>query len=234
MSTITLDSRSADNTGFAHTAGDALLAPLKFCGRSWNSLSIDEDTGCLEKIVLVARNVILGALLTLATALAFIPGAVGSLLLQASSDDEPVKETWILQLDEQLKDSCRRIGVDDPRVSAEQIEDYLALDCDNILPGAFAAIEVILPERRGGKAIILQSGGSSFPFFRNLANCFRQPLTEEENETAMKALPNVIFRAGTSTTTESRNLLRNKIASCNIIGIGIDENLESARIAIYK
>jgi hypothetical protein len=250
MSTITLNSRSADNTGFAHTVGDALLAPLEFCGRSWNSLSINEDSECLEKIALVARNVILGALLSIATALAFIPGAVGSLIKSIS--DDPVKETWTLTLDEQLKKHCRENGIDNPNADTSVIERLVIQRCaGNRLPigspfseysfdSAFWSVGAfrLEPSERdfASKVIVLNTTGYGLlitRFFNNLLHCFFPPLTGDEEAIAMKELPDLILGVEREPSNDqNKDLLLDMIFSANQFTVAISEDLE--RMVIHK
>jgi hypothetical protein len=241
MSTITLDSRSADNTGFAHTVGDALLAPLEFCGRSWDSLSIDEDSEGLEKIALVARNVILGALLTFATALAFIPGAVGSLIKSIS--DEPVEENWTLTLDEQLKEHCRADGIDDPNADTGEIARMVIRRCAGNglgLGSAFSSVGAFRmePSERNVamKVIVLNSPGSGLlikPFINNLLHCFYPPITPDDEAIVMKELPDLILGVEREPSNDqNKSLLLDKILSTNQFNVAIAEDLE--RMVIHK
>jgi hypothetical protein len=213
------------NNSFASAAGEALLAPLQLCGSKWNSLSAKDNSETLDKTDQIAQNIILGVLLSIATALAFIPGVIGSIL--KSSSHAPVEEGWKLQLDEQLKSRCEQVGIDNPEVSDLSIEVQVARNCEQELPLAISSVKASRPGHLDVSRIIsLQTAGPNYPFFKNLISCFHPPLTADENALALQELPDHILGVSREPSSNSKSLLLNKIASCNAIDIGISPDLK--------
>lgn len=220
--------------------GDAFLAPLKWCGDKWQTLNASESSEGLNKIFTCAYKIILGPLLFLATALAFVPGSIGSLI--KSCTETPIEriEQWNVAMDAPLKERCRQLGINDPNVRPANIEDRF---CMNLVLENGLDIGGLVSARREtqplpSKHIEIKNLIGSSAFINNLVNCFpaaENRLSPQEQSNAVNKLIAIVLGDRRAPLTEKDiSDLRIKIAPVNKIELSISENLEQMKLRLFS
>jgi hypothetical protein len=214
---------------------NAFLDPLRFCGRQWQKIRNSDMDNSLKVVGVGACTV----MLTLATALAFIPGIIGSIALSCSDKRHPSSiETWRITLQEgtPLKDRCKQIHdiakVDTistggcPEVSRKVIQNLNRFR--NILLISSVGTRRNIINQRNVIDISLTLFSNSF--FDNLARCFNQHHTDADT---VQALVNTVF-GNICSADESffKAFPLQKMPASNKINIRIPENLKHLEIRI--
>jgi hypothetical protein len=220
MTTATMDSHfSASSSRVA----DTLLSPLKWCGTEWDHLGETVDRNHWTKISTIAQKIIFGALLAIATVMAFIPGMVGSLIKTFSHP----QEEWMIIPDEQLKNRCREIGINDPTTSEADLSEIIR----RRLPYGFATTISVnrIDNPSLSKLISIQPGTTRNQFLGHLADS----LTRSEVNLRDR-LPDVILGLQRNPTANSDILsLQEQIGQYHNIRLHIAEDLSQMHLHLH-
>ena len=225
--------------------GDAFLAPLKWCGDNWQTLNASENSEGLNKIFTCASKIILGSLLALATALAFVPSAMGSLIKSCTETPVERVEQWNVAMDASLKERCRQLGINDPLAQNDNIERGVCRnisefeDQNRFLIGHVLLISAHRDEHPlPSKHIEIKNVLRSWTFLNHLVNCFQASenrLSIQEQANAASKLSAIVLGDRRASLTE-RDIsdMQNKIAPISKMEWVISENLEQMTLSFTK
>jgi len=196
------------------TSGDVFLAPLKWCGRQWNALYEYQADSCVGKVLQVAYQIILGGLLSIPTAIAFVPALIGVLM---NSNDTVI---WNVKMDQPLRDRCIALGVNSENNNAVLADNIL-----KVVPNGLSSI-VVNNAYAIDRVISIQTSRLRMPLLGNLMYCFRQnPALDPK---VVSALPDVIFGVNRGDST----LLDSKFDGIYKVDFQVFKDLQTMRLSI--